>query len=54
MPVRHFKSSRSQAAKKEIHKEAKRLMDSRGLSAKDAHGVATKIVTGRGPKKKKK
>ena len=35
-----------------IHQQAKHLMGKQGLSAHDAHGVATGIVTDHGPRKK--
>lgn len=44
MPIR----GRNRSEK--IHNEAKALMK-KGYSNRDAHGVATRIVTGRGPKK---
>jgi hypothetical protein len=44
---------RAKTTKGKIHEEAAHLMaKSPKYSAREAHGVATKIVTGRGPKKK--
>lgn len=56
MPVRHHKSSRTQSAKKEIHKQAKHLKErSPSLTWKEAHGVAKGMVTKRKkPKRGKK
>lgn len=43
---------RSKTRKGKIHEEAKHLMaKSPKFSAREAHGVATRIVTGKGPKK---
>lgn len=39
--------------KKKVKHEAEKLMK-KGYSSRDAYGVATHIVTGKGPKKKRK
>lgn len=54
MPVKRHKSSRTPAAKSEIHKQAKHLKEkSPSLSWKEAHGVAKGMVTGKKARKKK-
>lgn len=54
MPVKRHKSSRTPAAKSEIHKQAKHLKEkSPSLSWKEAHGVAKGMVTGKKARKKR-
>lgn len=55
MPIKKAKTKAG--TQKQVHEEAKKLKKKKShkhLTWEELHGVATKIVTGRGPKKRRK